>query len=375
MEEKNGISRLGWVVAVVVIIVIIVSIYISKANNIPKGGYVIGSVLSLTGNNAAYGQSTQKGMNIAIEEINKDKENIKVVYEDDGSTNEGVVKAFQKIISVDKVPVVLGFISSGGSMAATGLANSNKTIEISTLASIDDLKNGGDYVFRIREKASTHGEEMARFLKNKQYNNIAVYSGPANSTYSDALRNEFIKIGGNIVFDENYIEKSNDYRSGLLKIKQSAPDAVYLAGTAVDLGQILSQAKEVGLNTRWFASAGAENPKLIEIAKGSTEGLIFTTPAFNPEQENSSVKKFTDAYKLKYNELPNFAAANGYDGVMLVYQTIKNNGYDVEAIKKGLYATKNFPGVGGTFSFDEFGEVQKEIMFKIVKDGKFVVYK
>ena len=248
----------------------------------------------------------------------------------------------------------------------------NKVIELSTLASTDDLKDAGDYVFRIREKASTHGKEMAKYAKEAGYNKVALYSGAANSTYSDAFEDEFKILGGEIVFSERYIEKSNDYRSGLLKIKSLAPDAVYLAGTAVDMAQILVQASETDFNTKWLASAGAENPKLIEIAGKNAEGLIFTTPAFNPEQEGGEAQKFVEAYKLKYGELPNFSAANGYDGIMLVYQVMKKYGYDSESIKNGLYATKNFPGVGGTFSFDEFGEVEKEIMFKIVKDGQFV---
>jgi branched-chain amino acid transport system substrate-binding protein len=370
-QVKTGSSKKWWVWGAVIVLIIIVLVSVNTSK-VPEGGYMIGSVVSLTGNNAAYGQSTKNGMDMAVAEINKNKVVLRVVYEDDASLNEGIIKSFQKLISVDKVPVTVGFISSGGSMAAATLANNNKVVEISTLASTDDLKDAGDYVFRIREKASTHGKEMAKYVKNAGYNKIALYSGPANRTYSDAFRDEFINLGGTVIFDEQYTEKSNDYRSGLLRIKSVVPDVVYLAGTAVDLGQILVQAKEAGINTKWFASAGAENPKLIEVSKGNAEGLIFTTPAFNPEQSGGSVDKFTEAYKQKYGELPNFAAANGYDAVMLVYQVMKKYGYDAESIKKGLYATKDFPGVGGTFSFDEFGEVEKEIMFKIVKDGQFV---
>jgi branched-chain amino acid transport system substrate-binding protein len=216
---------------------------------------------------------------------------------------------------------------------------------------------------------------MARYLKNTLgLNKIALYyANAANGiSYADAFRKEFLALGGNLVFDEKYIEKSTDFRSDLLKMKTSAFDGVYIAGVATEMAQILVQAKDAGINTKWFASSGAENPKLIEIAKGNAEGLIFTTPAFNPEQKGGSVEKFTEAYEQKYGELPNFAAANGYDGVMLVYQVMNKYGYDAESIKKGLYATKDFPGVGGMFSFDEFGEVEKEIMFKVVKDGQFV---
>ena len=118
------------------------------------------------------------------------------------------------------------------------------------------------------------------------------------------------------------------------------PEAVYIAGVAPDMAQILVQANELGVKATWLASSGAESPKLIEIAKSIAEGLIFTTPAFNPNQANDLVQKFTEAYKQKYNELPDFIVANGYDGIMVIYDVMEKYGYDSEKIKNGLYATK-----------------------------------
>ena len=125
----------------------------------------IGAVLALTGNNASYGQSTKRGMDLAIEELNKDGKNINIVYEDDKSSNDGVVSAFQKILTIDKVPVALGFVSSGGVLAASSVANSSKVVLLSTLASADEIKDAGDYVFRIKESSAIHGKEMAKYAK------------------------------------------------------------------------------------------------------------------------------------------------------------------------------------------------------------------
>jgi len=371
MEETKKTSL---VPIAIVVLVVIALIFISVFNTSNKG-YKIGAVVALTGNNSGYGQAAQKGMDLAIEELNKDGKKIDVVYEDETSSPDGAIKAFQKLISVDRVPVAIGFMASNSTLAAAPIANSSKVVELSTLAGSDDIKNAGDYVFRIRESSASHGTEMAKYAKNiLKYDSVAMfYANAANGiSYADYFKAEFISLGGKIVLDQKYAEKSADFRSDLLKIKALKPQAVYIAGVAPDMAQILVQAKEIGLKTQWLASAGAENPKLIEIAKNAAEGLIFTTPAFNPDQANSSVQKFTEAYVKKYNEKPNFVAANGYDGIMLIYQVIKKYGYGAENIKNGLYATKDFPGVGGTFSFDSFGEVQKTIMFKTVKDGQFV---
>ena len=373
-EQKTGGVKKWWVWGVVIVVIIIVLTY-ANSSRVPEGGYKIGAILSLTGSGAAHSQSTQRGMDVALEEINKNGKVLDVIYEDDQSSVEKTVSAFQKMVSIDNLQIIAGFMSSNSALAVAPIANDKKVVALNTLSASDDLRNAGDYIFRIREKSATHGEKMAAYIKNMLgLKKVALYyANAANSvSYVDAFKNEFIRLGGTVVFDEKYIEKSTDFRSDLLKMKTTDFEAVYLAGLATEMAQVLVQAKETGVNTKWFASAGAENPKLIEVAKGNAEGLIFTTPAFNPEQENGSMQKFTEAYKQKYGELPSFAAASGYDGVMLVYQVMKKYGYDAESIKKGLYATKDFPGVGGTFSFDEFGEVEKEIMFKVVKDGQFV---
>jgi branched-chain amino acid transport system substrate-binding protein len=361
----------------VLVVIIVVGVICTLSNTSKENGVIkIGSPLSLTGNNAVYGQPTQRGMDLAVDEINKNGKKVEIIYEDEKSTTEGVVSSFQKLITIDKVPVTVGFMSSGGVLAAASIANESKVVLLSSLAGSDDIKNAGDYVFRIRESASTHGIEMAKYAKNVLgINKVAIYyANAANSiSYIDYFRNEFTSLGGTFVFEGKYVEKSSDFRSDLTKIKNTKPDAIYLAGVAADMANILVQGKGLGIDAKWLASAGAESPKLVDVAKSAAEGLIFTTPSFNPDQKESRVESFVSAYKQKYGETPSFAAANGYDAVMLVYDVIKKNGYDSEKIKKGLYATKDYPGVGGTFSFDEFGEVQKPVMFKVVKNGQFVV--
>ena len=355
----------------IAIIVVIALFYDNKDKSIVK----IGAVLALTGNNASYGQDTQNGINIALAELNKDGKQIEIVIEDDKSTAEGAVSAFRRIIDIEKLPIAIGFVSSNGILAVAPIAESSKVVALSTLAGSDDVKNAGDYVFRIREKSATHGEKMADYAKNiLGAGKIALYyANAANGiSYADAFKKRFEEIGGKIVYEGKYLEKSNDFRSELSKIKALLPDAIYLAGVGPDMGQILVQADELGIKTKWMASAGAENPKLVEIAKEKAEGLIFTTPAFNPNEDSDLVRKFTESYKQKYGVDPSFAAANGYDGLMLVYDVIKKYGYSSEKIKEGLYATKDYSGVGGPFSFDGFGEVEKAIMFKVVKDGKFI---
>ncbi|MFA6421858.1 MAG: ABC transporter substrate-binding protein [Candidatus Buchananbacteria bacterium] len=365
----------------IVVIIVVVAFFILQKPDTKTAGtepHKIGVVMSLTGNAAEYGDSTLKGMQVALDEINIDAKKMDIILEDDNSTATGAVSAFHKIIAANNVPVVVGFLVSGGAVASAPVANESKVVMISTLCGTDDLKDAGDYVFRIRESGKAHSLAMAKFLKeNLKKDSVALFYASAINgvSYADNFKREFERLGGKVVFEDQYIEKSNDFRSSLSKLKGVNPEAVYIAGMAPDMGLIINQANELGIKTQWLASPGAENSKILEITKGAAEGLIFTTPLFRSDSKNEQVEKFVENYRKKYGEDPDFASANGYDVIKLVNDMINKYGYDADKIKAGLYGVVNFDGMGGTFSFDQFGEVEKPVMFRTVKDGKFVEYR
>jgi len=367
-----------WIaIGIIVVVALAMIVFVTQTKKKPME-IKIGVVLPLTSEAAVYGEWSKNGMELAAKELNQAKQSprIKLIYEDSKSTPQGDVDAFQKLISFDKTPVTVGFILSNGALACAPIANSSKVVLLSTSASTEKFKDAGDYVFRLRESGIIHGNQMAKYAEHYLNARTAglFYANAENGiTYAGSFGEEFKSLGGKIVFDEKYTEKETDFRSMLSKLEEKKPDVVYLAGLAPDMGNILRQAKEVGIKTQWLASPGAENPKIIHLAKEAAESLIFTTPAFNAESDEKNIKNFVERYKNTYGEMPGFLAANGYDAIMILYEIVKKYGVSSEDIKKGLYQTKNFPGVGGRVSFDEFGEVVKPVLFKKIVDGNFVV--
>ena len=364
---------IGIIAITILVIVLVVTQITKKAEEIK-----IGVVLPLTGDAAMYGAWSKNGMELAAAELNQNNQSprIKLIYEDSQSTAQGDINSFQKLISVNKVSVAVGFILSNGALACAPIANSSKVVLLSTSASTEKFKDAGDYVFRLRESGIIHGNEMAKYAKRflNAKNAGLIYANAENGiTYASSFGKEFGSLGGQVVYDEKYTEKETDFRSILVKLKEKNPDVVYLAGLAPDMGNILRQARELGIKTQWLASPGAENPKLLELAKEASEGLIFTTPAFNPESNENNIRNFVKKYKDIYGETPEFLAANGYDAIMILNKITREYGISSEAIKNGLYQTKDFPGIGGKISFDEFGEVIKLVLFKKILNGKFVI--
>lgn len=113
----------------------------------------IGAIDPLTGPFAAYGEPVRDGMLLAVDEINAkggiNGRKIELLLEDDGGDPKVSVNAFTKLATVSKVPVIIGPLSSGASMATAPLANRYRVVQISTLAGTIDLTKAGDYAFRI----------------------------------------------------------------------------------------------------------------------------------------------------------------------------------------------------------------------------------
>jgi len=364
-----------WVV--IAIIVIGVIWYGASRKSTEKETIKIGAILPLTGKAAQYGQWAKNGFDLATEEINSLNYpyRLEMIYEDDAGDPKTGVSAFQKMISTDKISVVTGLILSKVALAVAPIAEQNKIVLLSTSASSDEMRNAGDYIFRNRESGIIHGQSMADYVFKKLgiKKAGALYANAENGiTYAQAFKEQFQKLGGEIDFYEAFSEGETDFRTQLIKVKNKNLEVLYVPGLVTEIGQILKQAEELDLGIKFLSSGGAEAPKLIEIAGKAAENLIYTYPAFNPDSLNETVKRFTSKYLEKFGTKPEFIAANSYDAIKILAEIFKKYGHNSSQIKDGLYGTKNYNGVAGILSFDEYGDVIKPVMLKIVKNGQFV---
>ena len=117
-----------------------------------SGDILIGVVFPLTGHLASTGQLMKQGLELALDEINNAQlgnTKLKLIIEDDTSTPEGAVAAFNKLIQEDGVSVILGPASSSATQAAFPVAQENQVVAISPTSGARGLSAIGDFVFRI----------------------------------------------------------------------------------------------------------------------------------------------------------------------------------------------------------------------------------
>jgi len=341
----------------------------------------IGVITPLTGGSAKYGEDIKRGYDLAVEEINEKGgikgRKIRLIYEDDEGKPEKAVAAAQKLIQRDKVITILGALWSSPTLAVTPIAEKNRVVLLSSGASSPKLTNEGDYVFRNEISEAYGAKESAGLYFNAGFRKIAIIY--INNDYGIAVRDitqqVYEELGGEIVNAEAFEQDAKDFRTQLLKIKRTDPDAILIASYKESI-LILRQMKEMGMGMQVLGSPLFEDPEIIEKAGDIAEGAIYSYyGTFDPKSQDARILEFIKKFKEKYGVEPEYYAPIGYDAVKILALAIEKRGFQPEQIKNSLYQIKNFPGLSGTTSFDKNGDVIKPVILKTIKESKFVRYK
>lgn len=338
----------------------------------------IGAILPLTGEVANWGEDSSHAIDLAISRANQSstKYTFQVIYEDSKGKAAEAVSAAQKLVNIDKVPVVIGDNISGPTIAMLPVTSAAKVPVISPSASSPKLTGMTRYFFRVYPSDTAEGAFMAEVAASKLgLKRIAILF--VTNEFGTGLRDVFSKTfashGGAIVESVGYNEDETDFRPYLSKVRGANPDGIYLAGYYKDGGAILKQAKELGINSRFLGSTTHEDPQLLTIAGDAANGFIYPySTGYDPNSSAQQAVEFKKAYTEKYGKPPGLVAAVAYDCAVLAIQAIETNGLDGEAIRTAFANTKTFPGAAGDITFDENGDVHKPVILKTIQNGKFV---
>ncbi|WP_409301874.1 ABC transporter substrate-binding protein [Peribacillus sp. SCS-155] len=326
----------------------------------------IGANVELSGGVASYGQSVVEGMELAFEEINKDGidgKKLKLVKFDNKSEAAEATSGAVKLASQDKVAAIVGAATSTNTLAQVQVAQDNQIPLITPTGTNPAITNKDgkpyDYVFRTCFIDPFQGTVAANFAaQEKNSKNAAIFIDTA-SDYSKGLaaafKEAFTKNGGKIVAEEAYVAKDTDFRATLTRIKSANPDFIFLPGYYEEVGLIIKQAREAGIEAPFMGGDGWDSPKLVEIAGGEALKNTFITNHYSAGDKDEKIQKFVTAFKKKYKDkTPDAFAALGYDTAYFVADAIKRAGSsDPKKIRDALEETKDLALVSGTLTLDE----------------------
>lgn len=340
---------------------------------------LIGEVGSFTGETATFGISTHQGIELATEEINRKGgvlgKTIEIVKYDNQGKDDEAATATTRLITQDKVVAILGEVASKLSKAMAPIAQNHKIPMVTPSSTNPEVTMIGDYVFRVCFIDPFQGFVMAKFAKeNLKAKKIAILRDMGQD-YSvglaDAFRDTFTKDGGEIVADLSYTNKDMDFKAQLTSIRGSKPDAIFVPGYYTQVGLIARQARELGMKMPLLGGDGWDSPKLFEIGGKAIEGSYISNH-YSSEDKSEIVQSFIQAYKAKYNAVPDGLAAQGYDAAMVLFDAIKRAGTtEATAVRNALAETKEFQGVTGKITIDDRRNAVKPAVVLKVEKGEF----
>ncbi|HEV2692042.1 MAG TPA: ABC transporter substrate-binding protein [Verrucomicrobiae bacterium] len=339
----------------------------------------VGQFASLTGSEATFGQSSDKGTQLAIEELNAAGgvlgRKLQLITEDNQSQAGQSATAVRKLISSDNVVAVLGEVASSRSLEAAPICQQAKIPMISPSSTNPKVTEVGDYIFRVCFIDPFQGTVMANFGQKTLKMKTAAILSDVKSDYSVGLakffKEGFLAGGGTIIAEQKYSGGDKDFNAQLTAIKAANPDGIFVPGYYTEVGLIALQGKQLGITVPMFGGDGWESPTLVQIGGAALEGDYYSTH-FSPEDTSMAVQFFVKHYKEKYGETPDAMAALGYDSAMVLGDAIKRAGTtDGAKLRDALAATKNFPAVSGSTTIDANRNASKPAVILTIKDGAF----
>ena len=340
----------------------------------------VGAFLSLSGSDSTFGTDTRDGIELAVEEINaaggvKGKK-VKVLYEDDKSTTQEASQKVRQLIDRDKVLAILGEVASSRSLAGGLIANNSKVPMVTPSSTAVEVTQGREWVFRTCFTDEQQGQVAARFVKNDMKKTKVGVFYAAQDTYSSGLarsfRDEFKKLGGEIVVDKGYQKGETNYTTYLNELKATNPEVVFVPNYYNEMVQIARQAKQVGMAGSMFVGGdGWDSANLIEGAGAELEGAYFTNH-YAPDVPSPNSKKFLAAFQAKFKHEPSSLSAQGYDATKLLFDAVgRATEVTHEGVRKALAETKDFPGATGMMTMDKNRNANKPIVVVQIKNKKF----
>ncbi|CUH95792.1 putative secreted protein [Propionispora sp. 2/2-37] len=344
----------------------------------------IGGNFELTGGVADYGKQTLNGMQLAIKEANDAGgvlgKKIVLVQADNKSEASEAANATTKLITQDKVAAVLGPVTSSNVIASVQIAQDNKVPLVTATGTnmkitVDDSGNVRPYIFRGCFIDPFQGIIMANFATKSLHAKTAVIYIDSSSDYSknlaESFEENFTKNGGQIIGKEAFLQKDQDFKAALTKIKSLNADIIFIPAYYEEVGKIVKQARELGITVPLLGTDGWDNAKITEIAGAAPLNNTFFSNHYSAEDKDPRVVKFVEAYKKEYNETPSAFSALGYDTALMLIDAIKRaNSTEPEKIREALEQTRDLQVVTGVLTLDANHNPIKSAVVVEMKDGK-----
>lgn len=321
----------------------------------------IGGIGVLSGDYSKYGWAVREGVDLYVKQVNEaggiNGKQVEMLWEDTAADAATAISAYYKLVEQDGIVGFVGGVLSGESKALAEVSSEDGIPQITASATSQDVNVGRPNVFRTcfldPFQATSIADYMFRQGVKKvaiMYDNATEYS---NNLY-EAFKQRSEELGVEIVATQGAAYGDKDFKTQLTTIQAANPEAVFLPYYGTEAALILAQAKDLGLDVKFYGADGISDI-VANVSDMSLLTNVIYTDLFSLDATSESAVKFVEAFTEEYGKPPTIAfSATGYDAAMVLLSAIEAAGTtDKEAVVAAMKAT-DLTGVSGKLTFDEF---------------------
>src|SRR3989344_493866 len=252
-------KRIFGVVIVIVLIALAVALY-TNTRNVERDPITVGFVGPLTGGPALWGEGARNMVALAVEDINAeggvDGRQLVIDYQD-GKCNPKDGAFAMQAIKTQGIKFIVGGHCSPETAAMVPLTKDGSAFIIAGITSSDEAVSGSEFAYRTSPPNMEFAKALLKIAKPK-FNRIATITEEAafSRSYTDDFAKLYIEAGGVVVSAEAHAPETTDFRSQLLKIKQSNPEAVFISPQNPTTGALIAkQMQELGMKLPVFGNS------------------------------------------------------------------------------------------------------------------------
>ena len=348
----------------------------------------IGAIGPLTGGAAIYGNAVKNAMELAVEEVNAEGGvQFELNFQDDAHDAETSVNAYGILMDWG-MQMLVGPVTSTPAAAVAAEAEADGVFMLTPSASSVKVIEGKTHVFQMCFSDTNQGVGSADYMSEHGIGKSVAIIYRSDDAYSVGIYEKFVSEaatkGINIVYTGTFEEANKtEFSSQLTAAKQAGADVLFLPIYCESIAPLMTQAVSMGYDVDYFGVDGMDG--ILEVEGFDTslaEGAYLLTP-FSADATDEKTTHFVEAYKAKYNEVPNQFAADAYDCVYAIYEACNAEGVTADMSAQEVcsalvdqFATGKlvFSGVtGSNMTWDSTGAVSKSPMAVVIKDGKYAL--
>jgi branched-chain amino acid transport system substrate-binding protein len=342
----------------------------------------VGVTVSLSGEYAVSGKLELEGIRMWVHDVNQRGallgHRVELVYYDDESSPATSARLYERLITQDKVDLLLGPYGSDITMAASTVAEQHNFPMVATGAASGDIwARGYHNIFGVDAQADHYMDLLIESAAGAGLKTIALVYGDSDFPRKVAagVRVQAAQHDMRIVVDKEYVPEHADY-AGLVKAMKAARPDLVIGGTYLDDSMALVRAaKAADFSPKAFAfTVGPALKQFVDELGADANGMLGVV-AWMRSAAMPMAMDFSYRYKEKFGHNASYVAALGYGGAQVLEAAVRLAGsLDKDAIRTQLSQMK-FQSILGRYQVDETGKqiAKSTYVMQVQKGNRLLV--